>query len=616
MQMQPLLNYSGWYLLKPQVLILLFMMLFIGCTSTRWMVEDEYAVDEEEGDKISTETILQKAAGPVVDQPVLSLELYEVQEIEYPERLLARRYVQQYRPRYGIWALGLGTSAVLLGLAHTDLTGEMALNRNEQILLNSSAAVIAGASLLSMRPVGEPMDTGGERMLSKVGVTTKKDTVRLHNSEQKSFPVRIFDEHRIYDVETEATLMAGSAEINLPAELGVDRIEGEDPGNIYVEFEFKDRSYSYSFNTSDFMGRAVEITVDNAPLRSGPNLISGNILNNLARGAELPLREAQGDEWFQVEYGASPAYIEQDDARVIWKTGGGIQDDIILAGAGEFGELSLEQDIPHNPDVNEHARVVIWVNDNYSDERVSSIPNADRTVRLIETYAHQALGVPEDQIYKFRNLTYEETDATFRSDSLSLADIVVTPDSTDLIIYYIGHGVAGDDNREQPEAFLLPVDYDIEQPDSRRYRFTDWLREVAKVNTRSTTVFMETDFTGSSVSSDLEFVDQYAEDLNFQQLSLALIAEHENPAILFAASDGQAANPYISEDGRTNNYYGIFTYYVFQAIQDGNTELGTIYRILERNVAFSSRRIHDRAQDPLLFGNSGVNLLSNTENQE
>ncbi len=598
--------------MKPRYLILLLCIATIGCTSTRWVVEDEYTVDESEGEKISSEKILQKAAGPEMDQPVLSLELYEVQELEYPERLLARRYVQQYRPRYGIWALGLGTSALMLSMAHTDWVVDMDLTRNEQILMNTSAAVIGTASLFSMRPVGEPMDTGAEQMLTEVGTAVRKDTVRLHNDDQQAIQVHIYDDEMLYETETELQLMAGSVDINLLAELGMESIESEDPVKINVEFEFEGRQYSYSFDPEDFMARYAEVTEDNAPLRSGPNMISGNILNNLAYGAQIPITEERDNGWFQVDYGVSHGYVHRDDARMIWKAQHIDQDDAVIETTGEFGEIDIEQDIPEADYENEHTLAIIWANDSYSSEDVLEVPNLDRSVELVETYMHRRLGIPEEQVITYRNTEYDDVADAFESDSLHIAGQQIKPDTTNVIIYYLGHGLTGSQN-DETRAYLLPSDYTPDEEESGLIELRGWLDQIAKVQSRSTTVILDTDFRGSSVSESLEHVDDYGDDLSLQEEAMVLTDQHPNAAILFATEANQVNGRYISEDGRTNNYHGIFTYYLFRALRESEPYAGMLFRSLERNVNFTSRRIHDRAQYPVMFGEEGIRFIHQPE---
>lgn len=600
--------------MKLRAVIFLLSMLIVGCTSTRWVVDDEYAVDEEEGEVISSRSILQKAAGPEMDQPVLSLELYEVQEVAYPERLLARRYVQQYRPRYGIWALGLGTSAIMLGMANTDMIVDLNLTRNEQILMNSSAAVVGAASLLSMRPVGDLMDTGAERLLSEVGTTVRKDTVRLHNDEHQSINVHIYDDEMIHETETEFPIMAGSVDINLLAELGIESIERDDPGSIHVTFEFEDKEYVYRFDTKDFMGRFAEITEENAPLRSGPNLISGNIITNLSSGNQLAVLEEYNSDWVQVDFGVSSGYVHSNDSRLIWQPRYAAQDEVALESAGEFGELEIENEIPEAGFNNENTVAIIWVNDNYDNEQIHQIPNLERSTELAQTYMQRRLGVPEEQIHTYRNTGYDEITSEFDTDSLYIAGQEIEPGDTNLIIYYLGHGLT-DNGNNGGRGYLLPADFNPKEPEARRVELRQWLNSIAKVQTNTTSVILDTDFMGSSVSEELEHLDRYGNELLLQEETRDIVDQHSNAAVLFASEAGQLNGRYISEDGRTNNFHGIFTYYFFRALRD-DADMAALFRSLERNVTFTSRRIHDRAQDPVIFGESAVRLLNQPENDD
>ena len=584
----------------------------VSCTSTRWVVEDEPVIDESEGELIEAKPIVLEAAGPVPEQPVLSLEVHEVRETEYPERLQSRRYVQQYRPRYGIWAIGLGSSAALLTLAHTDWIVGESLSRDEQILVNSTAALVAGGSLLSMKPVGYRQDTGGTRLLAQTGTATRIDTVRVHEAGSQSISVRLYDETMLYDREIEVPVQAGTIDIDIVRELDIEQISREDPGDFFIEFEFEGREHRFSVAGSDILNRVVEVEQENAPLRSGPNQVSGNILTNVSAGVTLTLIDRFDDEWYEVERGVSSAYIHQSDAGIVWKPGGFAGEGFAFEDGGGFGDLDVEQDIPETSG-ERPMEVIIWANDQYP-EQMNRPQNIERSIRLIEAYAEQRLGVHPQAIHTYRNPDYRQASQVFDADSSEIAGRQVAPDSTHLMVYYLGHALA--DVEDEPQGYLLSADYDLQQPGDRRINLKQWLAELAGVQTASTTVILETDFMGSTVTSELQSADNVADNLLFRELAAPLTDSHPRAAVMFAAGPGQSAGRYVSEDGRTNNYHGIFTYYLFMAMREEPIRLNELFNSVKRNVNFTSRRLHDRAQNPLLFGNTAIDWLLQPEPEQ
>lgn len=581
--------------------------LLAGCTSTRWVVEDEEVINESEAELQSKEYLFELVEQPSTDAPVVSLDLYELRDNVYPLHLTSRKYVQQYRPRYWFLGLGIATSAVLVTVAHTDLIHGEETNDNQRVMLNSTAAVLTGASVMSMKPDGEKQPTGSEQLLSQTGTVQRRDTVLTDRDD--TLTVQVYDDEMLYMEEIEAELSNGAININLVEALNIDEIRAENPADINIRFEYEGDSYSYNFPVSDFMERFVEATSGNVPVRSGTDEQEDDILTNVSAGERLPLEDTQDDDWYIVRRGGITGYILKEDSRIIWKSGAMARGEELVDGSENFGVLEIERDIPQpDPDLQtEDINVIIWANSDYQDPEIEQIENIERSIELVENYAETRLGVPDNQILVHRDLTYDQAQQAFSEDNLNQDDEITPTDSTHFIIYYLGHGLAESDAENQ--AYLLPSDFDSEEPTENRVGVKDWLSALDAVESASTTVVLDTDFVGSSVTETLSRADRYASQIRLRDLAGNFTNSDRQNAVIFAARSDQKAGQYRSDDGRTNNFYGIFTYYFFHAMREDNIRLNDLFRSVERNVTFTSRRLHDRSQDPSLFGDPEIDWL-------
>jgi len=93
--------------MKRFLLLILFSTIFAACSSSRWVVTDQSALDESaEPVVLDQRDILVVEKEPSLDDPVISFAAYSILEEEYPLRVKVERSVQQFRPRWGFLALG------------------------------------------------------------------------------------------------------------------------------------------------------------------------------------------------------------------------------------------------------------------------------------------------------------------------------------------------------------------------------------------------------------------------------------------------------------------------------------------------------------------------------
>jgi hypothetical protein len=86
-----------------------------------------------------------------------------------------------------------------------------------------------------------------------------------------------------------------------------------------------------------------------------------------------------------------------------------------------------------------------------------------------------------------------------------------------------------------------------------------------------------------------------------------LLTQNTNNSVLLGTQLNNPSRLYMSEEGEDKKHH-IFPYFFAKALQERKTTLSDIYQYLERNVSYTSRKLFDRPQDPLLLGNTQLNL--------
>lgn len=172
------------------------------------------------------------------------------------------------------------------------------------------------------------------------------------------------------------------------------------------------------------------------------------------------------------------------------------------------------------------------------------------------------------------------------------SELRMNPDRSRLFVYYVGKGatVGG-------KPVLLPTD----APNGEPIDVGSFLEYVAGFPTKSTHVMFETDFTHTPDRSVL--------GANSLRDTANLLTQRRSGWVMFASDARQPAGAYTTEDFRTDRIYGLMTYFFCKALQEENVSTTEILNYLNRNLTFTSRRIHNRPQDPKLFGQTNLRLI-------
>ncbi|MDG5765923.1 caspase family protein [Balneolales bacterium ANBcel1] len=585
----------------------LLLLLGAGCTTASWIVEEEPVTDPATEEILSETSFLDVIVTPTPQQPLLVLSPVVRRELSYQEHLVSRRYVQSYHPRYGYLTLGLAGMTAGLYLSNTSVVDADRLSNRERAMLNLASVGIGAASFLSMKPVGEPRYADEQRLLQQTGLHLVTDTLTVSAPDDVAARVTITRADSLIAEGREIALENDQLTVNLPEETGIRILDIADTAGVHVEVSYDGKHFSRHIPVDHFLQEYVEIMENNVPLRTDPAAISGNIIRHASSSGFFPYLSTINDRWFRILESSGPAYVERERSRLVWRAAESDLSGTVIAGAGKpvFGDLSIERDVPENRHSNPEGIAIVIVNGEYSTP-VRSLPYAARTAELVSHYLTRTMGFYSDNVRVFENLTLDEWQAFMQeSDSLMIGGRHISMDESDLFVYYYGHAFTDDGDR----LYMLPVDYDPGARTERLVAFDDFSNILGDIRSRQTLLVMDTDWERSSVYGQSPAGQVRSRSQLLERTSENFTANSESRAIFWAAEPGQHASSYSDGGERSDYPYDIFTWYFFEALQNGASTTGAVEQHLERNIPFTSRRLHDRAQNPRFIGNSNMNLV-------
>jgi len=255
-----------------------------------------------------------------------------------------------------------------------------------------------------------------------------------------------------------------------------------------------------------------------------------------------------------------------------------------------------------NPD----AVVLIIGNRNYTDE-VPTVDFAHRDADAWRTFALDRLGVSERNIIDLRDATLAEMETVLGNARSHTGQLWrwIRPRESDLFVFYSGHGIPGTKDRR---AYLLPVGCDPDMVELQGYPLDLLYSNLAKMEARTTTVFIEACFSGQSPGGQL-----------LRGASGIRVAAKTPPAatltIVTAAREDQMASWNWEAE------HGLFTQHLLQALggaadqnrygkADGTVTLSEVHQYLNREMSYAARRNYGRTQQAMVFGNPERVLVS------
>lgn len=565
-----------------------------SCTSARWTVKQKAAVDQDDYRVLEQDNFLVQSGTVSPENPVLKLHVYSRIKYEYTQRVLMQRNIQEYRLRPGFVALGIGGAAMAFYLANS--SSLRTISTTKSWTLNAAGALFLASGFLNMKPVGEPRPTGEERYLRSTGTTTKIDTVATGSNFDALASIEVRYQDRLIFSEEQRTF-TGTLEIPLGNKLEELQLSGPNPDSVHVQVGFKDSTYKYIYPVERILQPYARITSKLTELRNSPEEKPGNVLADLMKGSRLKIQSSVNDEWYKVLYGIAENYIRKEDAELIWRSTGFVQDnDIVTLPRVPFGNIDVESNIPILRGTTPNAIALIVTNENYSG-KLEERNYAHRDGRLIEAYLKNALGYTEQNIHSLHDI--KSSTELYRT----LSEIrFAANDSTEIFVYLSSYGSVNT-QPNTPKLQLLGVA--DEGKHNAVIPLPDFFEQLATISSAKTVILNDIDF--SATIQDNQFTTN--EGQRIIEANTAPLRSDTRTSILMGTQLTYPSSLYVSRTGEDKKHH-IFPYFFAKALQKRKTEISAIYQYLERNVSYTARRLYDRPQDPLLLGNTSIDLAS------
>jgi hypothetical protein len=561
----------------------LLVILIVGsaCSSSKWVVEDREAIDRNDFELLDSRKFLERTGETTPDNPIVSFDLRAANTFEYAQRVKTDRYIQRYRPSF---------KSILFGLAGAGLASSAALtveqsNTSKHILLGT-AGFITLASVLNMKAVGEPTPTGETRLLRRTGKIQETDIVRVSPGEEDTPTYSIYFENRTIIDNASIPYINSSYTINLIDDLNPDSFEYDSSDAIRLEVSFNGQTSMERIPLKNIFESFVVVSSEVTALRDEPELDSRNILTDLAQGSQLKL-VTEDSLWYKVLYGISETWIAKSDANIIWRPSEfASQLSIIAIPNIPFGNVDVESNIPSLRQNNDSTYAFLLVNGEFQGE-LSERLYAERDSRLIDEYLQKALGVPSENIVKAYDI---QTQNQLTTAYNRLANKIRLPKKR-IFVYVSGYVTGGEDNST---LYLKATGGNEETP----VNLNNLLKSIARLRADELIVF-----------ADLDNVDEGSENAELlNALGTQLLQVKSNSVVVFGSTENQRSRNFSDPNGDQKRH-SIFTYFIADAIKSRQVTASGIINHLQRNVDYTSRRLHNQPQHVIYFGDSGISLV-------
>ena len=227
-------------------------------------------------------------------------------------------------------------------------------------------------------------------------------------------------------------------------------------------------------------------------------------------------------------------------------------------------------------------------------EEYAEAPPADyasRDAQMFADYAREKLGISPENV-----MVLTDTEAT-RSGLLKALKVwlpqAVQPGTTDLYVFYAGHGMASDDGES---AYIVPYGANtflLEDTAISRERFYE---EIGAAKPRTATFFFDNCYAGTTRSEE-RLLAQRPLSIKVQESPVP-----ENYLVFTAGESNQTAG--VLDEVK----HGRFSYFVFKGLEgeadansDGKISAGELHKYVRESVG----RFSAGAQTPTMLGDAG-----------
>lgn len=573
---------------KYALLLLIIGCIAMGCTTTKWTVTDEYALDESTPPEIlseSKELIIDEY--PTIENPILRLSAYNIVEKEYSERVKIERTVQRYRPRWGFALITLTGASFALLSANTGAILPSA-SGGQELALNIAGGILGFFAVTNLKESGDPIYTGETKLLRRSGYQVQIDTTSIDsNLEELRTGVQItLNDLELFNRDV-VELDVNSIELNLASlENEIDGSYSSD-NEILITTRIGENEKSYTIAINTFLSSYFELTDDIVQVRSSPMISSDNILTELVEGsALLHVEDESTEQWVKIEYNSVEGYVPRSSGFFDWRSPTGASPGVIVELAEiPFGNIDVENSLPILKSGNSADRAFII--SNKEGNQAGSRQYLMRSQQLFRHYMRTSLQMRNDQIVRL--------DDQRSGDWLNQIETCSTEGGT--LTAYIS-GFATVDESVNGDIFMSHID---EDGDIESTSLSEIFNRLGSCGQDQLFLFIDLNYIDSG--SGNRFYRTQNGNSGIQQIvANRLLSDAPNSIVIFGNRIGQLSSQFsggVDDDKR----HSILMYYWAEALKQRKTRMNTFIRHLENNVDYTSRRLHDRPQEIQAFGN-------------
>ena len=581
--------------MKRFLLLILFSTIFAACSSSRWVVTDQSALDESaEPVVLDQRDILVVEKEPSLDDPVISFAAYSILEEEYPLRVKVERSVQQFRPRWGFLALGVAGALFAVTAANSSVLLP-SLSSSQKLSLNLTAGVLAGLSLTNMQPSGEPIFTGESELMRRSGVEIVRDSTRALARQDELLDellVTYGDEELFRQSDLEFS--QASIDINLASfsDALTGRVDGS--SEIKLQLTYKENTFEQTLTAGTFLAPFMNVTEPITMIHSTPAATSANVITEVGSGSFLEIVEESNEEWYRVLYQNAEAYVLKRSGEKVWRARAGTAPALVFEFAEvPFGNIDVENLVPVLKERNPRDRALILSNG--ASNNIGFRQYLDRDHRLFSHYMRTAFQLRSEQVTQVSE-DGSGTLSEFRGSRFNMNG------EGSLYVYVSGFAAVRDPYGDNNEMIYLI--YENESGEIIYASLEQLLAEIAQMNPESLYVFVDLDYEAWTGRNG--FV-RNGNGILLQNAANAVLDNQPNSAIIFSNRPGQKSGLYMGAiDG--NKRHHIFNYFWAEALKQRRTTVSDLLNHLNNNVDYTSRRLHDRSQEIHAFGNFTLNM--------
>ncbi|WP_116033908.1 hypothetical protein [Rhodohalobacter sp. SW132] len=566
----------------------LLLVIASACTTSKWTVVDEHAINPaESAEVVAVSELLLAEELPTIENPVLTLSPYRVEQREYTERIQIQRMVQEYRPKWGFAVLAAAGSVLSFTAANSGYLISSP-STTQQVSLNAVGVFLGTLAATNLRESGDPIQTDESRFLRQSGTDLRTDTLSIQQTidQTASISVLVDDEEVFYDSTVQ--LSGNKIELNLGALAAEFSGTIMESSTVTVTSELDGNASVHTIDVLDFMEHRFIIQDPVAQLRSSPTITQDNIIAELGEGSSLKQLELHDDQWVRVEYGSVEAYALRTAGETALRSTAESGPALLVELSDiPFGEIDVENSLPilksNNP--NDRAIVISGNRNNLAGIRQYT----ERDARLFRHYMRTSLRMENDQIIELESPGLSEWPNELQfCRNLTGGSVVV---------YLSGFARYPSDDSDQ-QMVMYHLDEDGNEETLPLYHV---MEELARCGAEKLFVFVDLEYVREGEEGRM-ITQLNGNSRRQQQLANRLLERFPNAFVLFGNRVGQRSSLYrgsVEEDMR----HHLFPYYLADALKQRRTRMSDLFRHLENNVDYTSRRLHDRPQEVQGFGN-------------